>query len=74
MNAGRLTYADAVGSHAFQEPFRGMNLLSEIVRGVDDRHQPGWVEAEIVDEEGTIREVHDAPKSKKALSRVQLQF
>jgi len=51
-----------------------MNLLSEIVRGVDDRHQPGWVEAEIVDEEGTIREVHDAPKSKKALSRVQLQF
>ena len=54
----------------------GKELPVEIVRGVDDHHQPGWVEAEIVDVEGTIREVHDAPNQrvKKTLSRVQLQF
>ncbi len=27
-------------------------------------HQPGWVEAEIVDVEVTIREVHDAPSQR----------
>jgi len=36
----------------------------EIVRCADDHHQPGWVEAEIVDVEVTIREVHDAPSQR----------
>jgi len=39
-------------------------LAVEIVRCADDHHQPGWVEAEIVDVEVTIREVHDAPSQR----------
>ena len=50
------------------------DLAFEIVRGVDGHHQPGWVEAEIVDVEGPIREVHDAPKKRVRKHQAECSF
>jgi hypothetical protein len=64
MNASALTYAGCCGFLRFSGAIHGTELAVEIVRCVDDHHQPGWVEAKIVEVEGIIREAHDAPSQR----------